>query len=57
MQRQLELVLICPEWEALMTAAARQRLQPILEEMLRAYFREKLVQETDTADGEDSRQP
>jgi hypothetical protein len=56
MKRQLELVLICHGFEEQMSEEERERLQSVLTEMLRAYFRELLPKETNT-DGKDPSQP
>lgn len=59
MQRQLELHIVCHEWEEMVTEDDRQPLQSALTEMLRAYFREILGKERSASDGwrEDSSRP
>lgn len=59
MQRQLELQIVCDQWEEIVAEGVRDALQSSLREMLRAYFREVLDEERRGTDGrrEDSSQP
>jgi hypothetical protein len=51
MQRQLELQIVCYEWEEIVADGGREGLQSALREMLRAYFREVLGEERSGTDG------
>jgi hypothetical protein len=58
MQRQLELQIVCWEWEEIVAEGGREDLRSALREMLRAYFREVRGEERGATDGrrEDSSQ-
>jgi hypothetical protein len=51
MQRQLELHIVCYEWEEILTEGGGEHVQSALREMFRAYFREVLSEERSATDG------